>query len=137
MGNAKPTRIESKLKNHTQRKDEIMSIDVLKDIVVPAASIVVGGGGVAVVNWMVRGMGKNAKHGDRLDAVEYRADRTDKAIGTLLTVTDHQTAGIRAVVEVNKASLNGSYERTMERLDSASEATQTFLRETVIGGKKS
>ena len=107
-----------------------MSIDVLKDIVVPAASIVVGGGGVAVVNWAVRGMGKNAKHGDRLDAVEYRADRTEKAIGTLLTVTDHQTAGIRAVVEVNKASLNGSYDKTMERLEKASEATQNFLIES-------
>ena len=104
---------------------------ILKTVIFPALGIGIGAVLAAFGTYLVRQLGKSSELPAKVESLEKSRDKTDRAISTLLTVTDHQTAGIRAVVEVNKASLNGSYERTIERLDKASEATQTFLKEEI------
>ena len=104
---------------------------IFKTIIFPALGIGLGAVLAALGTYLIRQIGKGSELPAKVESLEKSRDKTDRAINTLLTVTDHQTAGIRAVVDANKASLNGSYEKTVARLDAASEATQTFLREEI------
>src|SRR5690242_18527413 len=97
--------------------------------------MVLGATGGALITWVVRSIGKNASFPRRLETLEGRHDRTDEAIRVLLTVTNHQTAGIRAIVEANRAAMNGTYDRVIRHMDEAEKEAQDFMT-TGIGGAK-
>jgi hypothetical protein len=112
------------------------NLDLVEKFWIPLGLMLIGSGGGALITWLIRAMGKNSKIGPRIEKVETRLDHTDQAVVVLLSVTSHQTAGIRAVVEANREALNGTYEKVIERMDAAETESQGFLREA-YGGKKS
>ncbi len=126
-----------------------MDLNWAKDFWVPAGVLVSGSVGGSLLTWMVRSLGKKArKAGDvvaKIDALtegvckdreenQKAQMRTDEAIRVLLSVSSHGNAGVRALVEANRQSLNGSYDRTMKHLDDADKEQQEFLTSS-DGGK--
>lgn len=123
--------------------------------------IVVAGGSVlvvAIVNAVVRQIGKGAKTPARLAATEKAVAETAKAIAylpervasleasreddrqfkrTMLTVTSHQTAALSTLLEVTKGKkVNGNVDKALLRMEEAQQETDRYLVETSTGGKR-
>lgn len=133
-----------------------MDLNWAKDFWVPLAVLLGASLGGSLLTWGVRSLGKKAKKAadvpakleeygkaivtltegvckDREETQKAQA-RTDEAIRVLLSVSSHGNAGVRALVEANRQSLNGSYDRTMKHLDDADKEQQEFLTSS-YGGK--
>ena len=100
-----------------------MTFDWFNDLVKPAGAYVMGAGGGALITWAIRALTK-------------KGDEEKSFRRVFVSVTKHQNAGIKAVVEVNKSRLNGSYETVVKHLDDANDEVDSYLDSRAFGGKK-
>lgn len=80
---------------------------------------------VALANWIVKQFGNKGEKLAKDMATMKKDDAEFKR--TYFEVTDHQNAGIRALLEVAKGRNNGNVDKALDRMDSADKATQSYL----------
>lgn len=127
--------------------DQILVQIVNHPVFIAGASVAV----VAIVNAIVRNVGKGAKTPARLASLEKHQQTTAENVAALavmpdqvralekrqastedlnrltLRVLDHQSAGIRAILEVHKGKINGNVDDAIRRMDEAEKDTKDFL----------